>query len=258
MSVDGMVARVVDGITIYNWRVFEPWNNKIRTGITTKLNELDKKHQPIDQKSADYRNRAAVAGALGVPTASWARANQVHGISIADAESCSDEPFDSCDAICVSKNNIIAAILLADCHPVAVYDPVRNSGVICHAGWKGTASGIAVSGVQHLINSGSRVEDLIAAAGPGIGPCCYPVGREVADRFEDRHIYPETVVVQDADGRYRLDLEEANLARLRAAGIQEDQLGRGGFCTACRSEEFHSHRKEKGLTARQVAVMVLL
>ncbi len=266
LSIDGMIRSVDNGITIYSWRVFEPWKERITVGITGRtggfsappLHSLNLGHLVDDDPSVLDKNRAEVAAALGVPEASWAVANQIHGTRIGMVNHEPEGPFDSCDALYVSKKGIIAAILLADCLPVAVYDPGRLRGIICHAGWRGTAAGIAEVAVKHLVDDGSRLENLIAATGPGIGPCCYPVGKEVVQRFRHSFDYQENVILNDGEDGYRLDLEEANLVRLRASGLKEENLGRAGFCTACRREEFFSYRKDGEHTGRHASLMILL
>ncbi len=152
---------------------------------------------------------------------------------------------------------VITAILLADCLPIVVYDPERHAGVISYAGWRGTDAGIAEKSVQHLLDAGSRVQNLVAATGPGIGPCCYPVGADTARMFSENYDYPEGVVLRK-NKVFMLNLEEANLARLRSCGLKEDRIGNAGFCTACRKDDFFSYRKEGGRTGRHAALMVLL
>jgi copper oxidase (laccase) domain-containing protein len=112
--------------------------------------------------------------------------------------------------------------------------------------------------VEYLVEGGSRKEDIFAAVGPGIGPCCYTVGQDVADEFQDRRLYPEVVLQASGPGKFILDLELANLWQLRHCSIPENQLGKAGFCTACRNEDFYSYRKEHGHTGRHAAMMVLL
>jgi hypothetical protein len=78
--------------------------------------------------------------------------------------------------------------------------------------------------------------------GPGIGPCCYEVGEEVAAPFRER--FGEDVV---RDGR--LDLWTSAERALRAAGVGHvERLDR---CTACEPETFFSHRRDRGVTGRQ-------
>ncbi len=124
--------------------------------------------------------------------------------------------------------------LTADCLPIAI---ARTEGepalALLHAGWRGLAEGIVAAGVRVL--GGGR---LAAAVGPAIGPCCYEVGREVAELF-DRDL---------VRGR-NLDLWSAAERALGAAGVAE--VERVDLCTACHPELFFSHRRDDGRTGRQ-------
>ena len=52
---------------------------------------------------------------------------------------------------------------------------------VLHVGWRGLLGGIAAEGVAAMAGNG-----IAAAIGPGIGPCCYEVGEEVAEPFRTR------------------------------------------------------------------------
>ena len=130
-------------------------------------------------------------------------------------------------------------LLAADCLPIAL---VRADGdvpavAILHAGWRGLLTGIVAAGAAAL--GGGR---LAAAIGPGIGPCCYAVGEDVASPF--REAFGEDVVRQG-----RLDLWTAAERALRRAGCGD--VERADLCTACRPELFFSHRRDRGRTGRQ-------
>jgi copper oxidase (laccase) domain-containing protein len=81
--------------------------------------------------------------------------------------------------------------------------------------------------------------------GPGIGPCCYEVGKEVAEPFR-RRFGPEVA----PNGR--LDLWSATEDALRQAGCAE--VDRSDLCTYCHPDVFFSHRRDRGLTGRQGVV----
>jgi len=144
------------------------------------------------------------------------------------------------DALVTDTPGLLLAVRTADCLPILIADERRRAVAAIHAGWRGTASGIARRTVEALCgNFGSQPEDLLVAIGPGIGACCYEVGPEVAERF--RRLLPELDRVRDD---IRLDLVEANRRELIAAGVPAGRISAVGLCTRCCSEEFHSHRRE--------------
>jgi hypothetical protein len=130
-------------------------------------------------------------------------------------------------------------VFTADCLPVAV---ARTNGAApalaaLHVGWRGLLAGIAQTAVVELGGG-----PLAAVIGPGIGPCCYEVGEEVAAPFRDR--YGPDIVREG-----RLDLWSATERALRSTGVEE--VARVDLCTACNPELFFSHRRDGGKTGRQ-------
>ncbi len=87
----------------------------------------------------------------------------------------------------------------------------------------------------------SAAAQLAAVIGPGIGPCCYEVGEEVAEPFRARF---GGGILRDG----KLDLWSATELALREAGAEVTRLD---LCTACNPELFFSHRREHGTTGRQ-------
>jgi len=62
--------------------------------------------------------------------------------------------------------------------------------------------------------------------------------------------------VRRVHGSPHLDLPAAVQAQLRAAGVE--RIEHAGLCTACRVDEFFSHRAERGRTGRFGVVLGLL
>ena len=107
-----------------------------------------------------------------------------------------------------------------------------------HCGWRGLAGGIVANGI-------AAVGATAAAIGPGIGPCCYEVGPEVLEAFEE---LGEGI----ADGRM-LDLVEVARRLLARSGVEEAEAS--GLCTSCERELFFSHRRDDGRTGRQAGIV---
>ncbi|HEY7017198.1 MAG TPA: polyphenol oxidase family protein [Gaiellaceae bacterium] len=149
------------------------------------------------------------------------------------------------DGLWTDERGLPLLALAADCLPIAL---ARANGskpclALLHAGWRGLLEGIVPAGVSAL--GGGAVAAMI---GPGIGPCCYEVGDEVADPF--RRAFGFGIY---RDGR--LDLWSAAERALRAAGcVRVDRLD---TCTACAPERFFSHRRDGGITGRQGVIGVV-
>jgi len=135
--------------------------------------------------------------------------------------------------------------------PVLLADPRSGAVAAVHAGWRGTLDGAAAAGVRALVDrEGARPGDLLAAIGPGIGPCCFEVSRELATRFRDE-IGPVTASPRDQGSR--VDLWRANELLLRRVGLARRNIEVLGRCTSCEERIFFSHRRDRGVSGRHVA-----
>jgi len=179
----------------------------------------------------------------------FARARQVHGDRVIVASE-AHEPREDADAIATAIEGVAACVSVADCVPLLLADPRSGAVAAVHAGWRGSLAGIAARAVAVLCERfGSRPEDLLAAVGPSIGPCCYEVDPGLASRF--RSAFGEAVA-NAAPAQPRLDLWRANERSLRTAGLRPAHVEVVGRCTACEPERFFSHRRDRGQTGRQV------
>ena len=196
-----------------------------------------------DDRVAVGANRAAVLAELGGQALATMR--QVHGDAVlrVDAGGAAGDG----DGMITATPGVVLGIQVADCVPVLVADTRLQVVGAFHAGWRGTAAGIAGLGVERMrAEFGCRVEDLVAAVGPSIGPCCYAVGGELRERF-----------AADLFAGDRLDLWEANRRQLVAAGVTEVAVV--GECTACTVDDgvrrYFSHRADAGVTGRGMGLI---
>jgi YfiH family protein len=133
------------------------------------------------------------------------------------------------DGLWTDEPGVPILAITADCLPIALARVGETPAVaVLHAGWRGLLEGIVEQGVRAL---GGRVH---ASIGPGIGPCCYEVGPDVAQR------YGATIGCSVLHGT-TLDLWAAAEQLLHAAGVEA--VERTDLCTCCNPDLFFSHRR---------------
>jgi YfiH family protein len=196
----------------------------------------------LGRKSGDVperadENRRIACDAIGADLEKLALNYQVHSTRVLRAiPAMRDE---HADGLWTDEPGLPILAMSADCLPIAVarVDTDSPAVAVLHVGWRGLLAGIADAGVRTLGRG-----PLAAAIGPGIGPCCYEVGEEVAAPFRER--FGDDVVRES-----RLDLWTSAERALRAAGVE--RVDRFDRCTACEPETFFSHRRDAGRTGRQ-------
>jgi len=218
-----------------------------------------------DNRESVIENRRRVCAALGVDLDRCTFAQQVHGDAIrmvTEAETGAgrtrfQDGIPETDGLVVQDSEVAVAVLVADCVPLLFYDPENHVGAVVHAGWRGTAAGIADKAVRFLVEEcESRPVALIVGVGPAIGPCCYQVSARVVEELTRGFDYREPVAEQRA-GEWYVDLAKANLQQLTAAGVPVGNIELSGICTSCDSDEFYSERKLGRPTGRFGAFLSL-
>ncbi len=125
---------------------------------------------------ADGEARVELARKAGIAS-EWATVSQVHGSRAVRVSA--PGPAGEADAIWTAEPGLPVAIFTADCLAVVLQAPSASG--IAHAGWRGAAGGV-VSGLRSAMTK-AGFEPERAFVGAGIGPCCFEVGPEVAERF---------------------------------------------------------------------------
>jgi len=142
------------------------------------------------------------------------------------------------DGMITDRPDAVLSATVADCLPIFLLDTVNGAFGLVHSGWKGT--GIVVKALRAMHDGyGTLTPKVVAAIGPGIGPCCYRVPEERADLFARQ--FGAATVVRGQDGTPSLDLREANIALLRDAGVETMTVVED--CTGC-SEALGSFRRQ--------------
>ncbi len=196
-----------------------------------------------DEPDRVRENRAILARGAGLDPGRVAMGWQVHGTELREwyappengGFAAPGAELPHVDGHVTSRPGLGLLVLVADCLPVALAGGGRLAMV--HCGWRGLASGILERALAEF------EEPPAAAVGPGIGPCCYEVGEEVAAAFAG--------LGGVVHGRM-LDLRGVVRRKLEAGGVRE--IESVDLCTSCRGDLFFSHRRDDGVTGRQAGL----
>ena len=144
----------------------------VSEGIYATLNLGMNRGDAPDRVRENYRRFCA---AIGADMGNIVCASQVHGdtvrtVTAADLGIGLDEPEPwQADGLVTDIPGVTLAVYSADCLPILLYDPVRRVVGAVHAGWRGTALGIAAKAVERMVDCyGCDRLDILAAVGPGI------------------------------------------------------------------------------------------
>jgi YfiH family protein len=196
------------------------------------------------------QNQQRLADALGLNLASIIRCRQTHGTRVAKVDDADAGQWqEDCDALITDSPELPLMLVFADCAPLVFYDRRRHALGICHAGWRGALNGAAAVTVWALQAAyDTNPVDVIAGIGPSIGPYSYPVGPEVVELAQaklpnaDRFFHYS----DGSEGQPYLDLWQVNLAQMVEAGIPRRQIEVSEIDTAQNTQDFFSHRAERG------------
>lgn len=160
-----------------------------------------------------------------------------------------------CDALITNESGVGLTVFTADCTPILLYDPVTGAVGAAHAGWRGTAKGIAARTVEAMAKEfGCQPQNICAAIGPNIGPCCFETDADVPDAMVHAFGDGAYAHIRQENGKYYVNLKELNALCLRNAGVRHIEIS--PLCTACRQDLFWSHRRVGQMRGSQGAIII--
>jgi len=175
-----------------------------------------------------------------------ARLTQVHGNAVLAVDADYDGARREGDGIVSATAGIAAAIFTADCVPILMVDEQARVVAALHAGWRGTIAGIAGEGVRAMAAIGARSQTIRAAMGPSIGPCCFEVDAELADRFSHTIPHAHRHTRAGRPGKACLDLRGIIRGQLEREGLDPAAITSVGPCTRCANHAYFSRRAAGG------------
>lgn len=224
----------------------------VRYGMSTRadgsmlLPERSRAQQTQQNRNVFFRKQ-------GIDPASVISPLLVHGSSIAVVtETDHGAIVRNVDGLLTNRPNIVLTVTVADCLPVFLFDPVNTVIGLVHAGWRGLAANVMTAAVDMLEQTfDTNPLDLLVAIGPGIGPCHYEVGKEVAEQFL---FYPEAV--RGREGKLSLDVRSIAVQQCLALAIRPEYIEVSSECTYENDAMFSARRDKKDPVEAMVAYMV--
>ncbi len=239
------------------WYTFEGPGSAFRHALVTRLGgvsrgpyaSLNLGYTVGDAPEAVEENHRRLFAALGVRAGQVVSPHQVHGARVARVGAADGGTVvQGCDALITDEAGVVLMMRFADCAPVLFYDAAHHAVGLAHAGWRGTAAQVVAATVRAMEAAfGSDPAELWAGIGPAIGGEHYAVGPEVVEAVEAT-LPPGGGAAFRRGEQWYLDLAMALRLQLTALGV--GRIEPSGFDTAARTDEWYSHRAEKGRTGR--------
>ena len=229
----------------------------VSTGILESLNIAFKEGESMENVEENIR---ILARELSFDPERLVLTRQIHSdivrvVTHADHTSLCHRDYPECDALVTNDPGTALMVFTADCTPVLLWDSVTGAVGAAHAGWRGTASKIAVKTLEAMVkNYGCDPKNVHAAIGPNIGKCHFETDADVPEAILAAYGEEAWEWIEQKGEKYFLDLKAINALGLRQAGVTDIDFS--GSCTACAPHRFWSHRVTRGQRGSQGAIIL--
>jgi polyphenol oxidase len=265
MKGNGFILRESQGILYYSCRAFESLA-QVRHGFSTRRGgssapgecSLNLGNLSLDPPEQVNENRRRFLSALHFENARLRTLHQIHSNRVHIIEDMTGrcEPLEG-DALATRSTDVALAVQTADCLPILIADPANHAVAAVHSGWRGTLSRVLVNTIVEMQRAfNSNPSQLLIAIGPGIRACCFEVGSEVADRFNEEYSGCNPAMPAPSHpGKYLLDLGKALDVQMDLAGVAQENRYDLNICTRCNTQDFFSYRAEGQAAGRMMAAI---
>lgn len=242
-----------NGVPYLSFPLFEE-TNIVKHGFSTRLGGVSTgcwSSMNISTTRGDVpehveKNRELIAKAIGVCEEDFTYTHQTHTTNVAVVgASDKGKHFAETDGMITDVPGICLVTFYADCVPLYFVDPVKRVIGLSHSGWRGTVGKMGKVTVEKMTEVyGVKPENVLAAIGPSICQDCYEVSEDVINQFRSafaEELFP-VLFYRKENGKYQLNLWEANRQVLLETGIAEEHMAVTNLCTHCNPDILFSHR----------------
>lgn len=265
-NVNGVIFRTAQVLTSAGGVVhgFSTRAGGVSTGVWASMNLGTTRGDQPENVRENYRRFCL---AVGADPSSIVMSNQVHGndvrvVTWADRKHdlYAPEGYDT-DGLVTDIPGVALTIFSADCIPILFYDPVRKVIAAAHAGWAGTAKGIAARTVEKMTDIyGCDPAHILAAIGPGISKCCFETHADVPNAMTGAMgASALPYIAMCSGGTYKVDLKGLNSMLLQKAGLLVEHISADSDCTLCNPGKYWSYRAhgdDRGSMAAMIQMTV--
>lgn len=249
--------------------------NFIQHGFSTRLGGVSKGcftsmnlgYTRGDEQKAVDENYDRISKSLGFDKSTLVLSDQVHNtlVRLVTNEDkgkgiIRERDYQGVDGLITNIPGIPLVTFYADCVPLYFVDQKNHAIGLSHSGWRGTVKRMGKVTVEAMQqNFGTDPKDVVTVIGPSICQECYEVSSDVAEDF--REIFSEqqlrNIISDNGNGKYQLNLWEANRVIMMDAGIPYDNIHLSEVCTCCNSDLLFSHRASLGKRGTLAAFLML-
>mgnify|MGYP001075626650 CR=1 FL=1 len=253
----------------------QPWEDSFKhlvAGFTTKnggvsqgcFSSLNLGLHVNDTVDNVIENREILASKINYSITKWVCSEQIHGNNVVKVSKNDrgkgvtdyESSISITDGFYTNEEDVLLTSCYADCVPIYFIEPTKRYIGLAHAGWKGTVQNIGGRLIEKWVTEENlQLENIHVAIGPSIGECCYEVDDCVMNKVKEafHNKIPNKIVENLPNGKYSLNLKEANKQLLILAGVNEQNIIVSTYCTSCNPESFFSHRRDEGKTGRMMS-----
>ncbi len=201
-------------------------------------------------------NREQFLQKLGIKIEDCVKASLLSGTEIWVVGNEDKGKMFECDALVTTEKGLPLWMVVGDCLPVVIYDPVIYVVALVHLGWRGVDGKLVNKVIKLLSGLGSQTKDLEIWIGPGIRRESYIWEPEVVVQKDDPLWMP---FLENRNGMTHIDLLGYVKTQLIDSGVRSENIEDSGIDTGSDPNYFSHYRSIRtGQPEGRFAVVAIL